>query len=89
MLDGKYSCSINTPMGGINGTITLQTRGNNVTRNTSRTKEAWLKFLKILDYFSCLVFVRSPNLLIANLCEMLSIIGSSMINSEKRCIMFL
>lgn len=34
MLDGKYSCSINTPMGGINGTITLQTRGNNVTRNT-------------------------------------------------------
>ena len=30
MLDGKYSCSLNTPMGGINGTITLQTRGNNV-----------------------------------------------------------
>lgn len=30
MLDGKYNSSLNTPMGAINGTITLQSRGNNV-----------------------------------------------------------
>jgi hypothetical protein len=30
MLDGKYNCSLNTPMGAINGTITLQSRGNNL-----------------------------------------------------------
>lgn len=28
MLDGKYGCSLNTPMGPINGTITLMTAGN-------------------------------------------------------------
>ncbi len=32
MIDGKYSCSLSTPMGAINGTITLQTKGNNVIR---------------------------------------------------------
>lgn len=30
MLDGKYGCSLNTPMGPINGTITLMSNGNNV-----------------------------------------------------------
>ena len=30
MLDGKYASSLNTPMGAINGTITLITNGNNV-----------------------------------------------------------
>ncbi len=30
MLDGKYTSSLNTPMGAINGTITLATNGNNV-----------------------------------------------------------
>ncbi len=30
MLDGKYSSSLNTPMGAINGTITLMSNGNNV-----------------------------------------------------------
>ncbi len=30
MLDGRYSCSLNTPMGAINGTITLMSRENNV-----------------------------------------------------------
>lgn len=30
MLDGKYGCSLNTPMGAINGTITLMSNGNNV-----------------------------------------------------------
>jgi hypothetical protein len=30
MLDGKYNCNLNTPMGAINGKITLQTNGNNV-----------------------------------------------------------
>ena len=30
MLDGKYSSTLNTPMGAINGTITLNTNGNNV-----------------------------------------------------------
>lgn len=30
MLDGKYNSSLNMPMGAINGTITLQSRGNNV-----------------------------------------------------------
>ena len=30
MLDGKYGCSLNTPMGAINGTITLMCNGNNV-----------------------------------------------------------
>lgn len=30
MLDGKYKSSLNTPMGAINGTITLMSRGNNV-----------------------------------------------------------
>lgn len=30
MLDGKYSSSLNTPMGAINGTITLKSNGNNV-----------------------------------------------------------
>lgn len=29
MFDGKYSASINTPMGAINGAITLITKGNN------------------------------------------------------------
>lgn len=33
MLDGKYSCSINTPMGAINGTITLKSKENNVIRD--------------------------------------------------------
>lgn len=28
MFDGKYGASINTPMGNINGTITLMSRGN-------------------------------------------------------------
>lgn len=28
MLDGKYGCSLNTPMGQVNGTITLMTNGN-------------------------------------------------------------
>lgn len=28
MLDGKYGCSLNTPMGPINGTITLMTNSN-------------------------------------------------------------
>lgn len=30
MLDGRYSSSLNTPMGGINGTITLKCNGNYV-----------------------------------------------------------
>lgn len=30
MLDGKYSSSLNTPMGPINGTIMLKSDGNNV-----------------------------------------------------------
>lgn len=30
MLDGKYSSSLNTPMGAINGTITLMSNANNV-----------------------------------------------------------
>lgn len=30
MLDGKYKSSLNTPMGAINGTITLMSKGNNV-----------------------------------------------------------
>ncbi|MCI8481574.1 MAG: hypothetical protein HFJ27_00280 [Clostridia bacterium] len=30
MLDGKYASSLNTPMGAINGTITLMSNGNNV-----------------------------------------------------------
>lgn len=30
MLDGKYSSSLNTPMGAINGVITLNTNGNQV-----------------------------------------------------------
>lgn len=30
MLDGKYSSSLNTPMGAINGTITLMSQGTNV-----------------------------------------------------------
>lgn len=30
MLDGKYGCSLNTPMGAINGTITLMSNRNNV-----------------------------------------------------------
>jgi hypothetical protein len=30
MLDGKFGCSLNTPMGAINGKITLLTNGNNV-----------------------------------------------------------
>lgn len=30
MLDGKYASSLNTPMGAINGTITLMSKGNNV-----------------------------------------------------------
>lgn len=30
MLDGKYSSSLNTPMGAINGTITLMSSGSNV-----------------------------------------------------------
>lgn len=30
MLDGKYGCSLNTPMGALNGTVTLMSRGNNV-----------------------------------------------------------
>lgn len=30
MLDGKYASSLNTPIGAINGTITLMSRGNNV-----------------------------------------------------------
>lgn len=30
MLDGKYSSSLNTPMGAINGTIYLMSNGNNV-----------------------------------------------------------
>lgn len=30
MLEGKYSSSLNTPMGAINGTITLMNNGNNI-----------------------------------------------------------
>lgn len=30
MFDGKYKSSLNTPMGAINGTITLISNGNNV-----------------------------------------------------------
>ena len=30
MLDGKYTSSLNTPIGAINGTIILVTNGNNV-----------------------------------------------------------
>ena len=30
MLDGKYNVSLNTPLGAINGTITLICNGNNV-----------------------------------------------------------
>lgn len=30
MLDGKYASSLNTPMGAINGNITLKSNGNNV-----------------------------------------------------------
>lgn len=30
MLDGKYTSSLNTPMGAINGTITLRTQENQV-----------------------------------------------------------
>lgn len=30
MLDGKYSCSLNTPMGAINGTVTLMSNRNGV-----------------------------------------------------------
>ena len=30
MLDGKYGCSLNTPMGALNGTITLMSNKNNV-----------------------------------------------------------
>lgn len=30
MLDGKYSCTLNTPMGALNGSITLMSRGNDV-----------------------------------------------------------
>ena len=30
MLDGRYTSSLNTPMGVINGMITLSTNGNNV-----------------------------------------------------------
>lgn len=30
MLDGKYVCSLNTPMGAINGTITLMSNRNGV-----------------------------------------------------------
>ena len=30
MLDGKYTSSLNTPMGAINGTITLMSKNNNV-----------------------------------------------------------
>ena len=30
MLDGKYASSLNTPMGPLNGTITLQCNGNQV-----------------------------------------------------------
>lgn len=30
MLDGKYASSLNTPMGAINGTITLMCKGDNV-----------------------------------------------------------
>lgn len=50
MLDGKYSSSLNTPMGAINGTIYLMSNGNNVqgvietmgmrnTFNGTKTKE--------------------------------------------------
>ena len=30
MLDGKYTSSLNTPMGAINGVITLMSNGNQV-----------------------------------------------------------
>lgn len=30
MLDGKYGCSLNTPMGALNGSITLMSNGNDV-----------------------------------------------------------
>lgn len=30
MLDGKYGCSLNTPMGAINGTVTLMSNRNGV-----------------------------------------------------------
>ena len=55
MLDGKYSSSLNTPMGAITGNITLMSNGNNVTGiietmgmknsfNGVRTKENECKF---------------------------------------------
>lgn len=30
MIDGKYNCSLNTPMGPINGVITLKSNGNSM-----------------------------------------------------------
>ena len=43
MLDGKYGCSLNTPMGAINGTITLMSNGGAVqgTLDTMGMKNAF------------------------------------------------